>query len=158
MPQLPPLGNRHVIIVMAAEAEYGPHLKARFTRFMTGVGPVEAAMELTAAMATLAQQERLPNLVVPLGFERGITPFLDLPATQPLPLRIPGIPEASLSTGANIALGAAFEAIDADVSDTSNTPRRALDRRRSSSLARKPSISKEIPHINEVFEWHVTPL
>ncbi|WP_205738494.1 hypothetical protein [Billgrantia endophytica] len=46
---------------------------------MTGVGPVEAAVELTAVLAAL-----------------------DLPATVPLPLRIPGIGEATLSTGANI--------------------------------------------------------
>ncbi|MCY1245030.1 putative 5'-methylthioadenosine/S-adenosylhomocysteine nucleosidase [compost metagenome] len=51
----------------------------------------------------------------PLGFEKGATPFLDLPAVVPLPLRIPGVPEARLSTGANIVSGAAYEAIDADM-------------------------------------------
>ena len=35
----------------------------------------------------------------PLGFEKGVTPFLDLPAIVPLPLRMPGVKEATLSTG-----------------------------------------------------------
>ncbi|XKE46128.1 5'-methylthioadenosine/S-adenosylhomocysteine nucleosidase [Halomonas organivorans] len=140
------LGGRAVLFVMAADAEYGPHLKERFTPFMTGVGPVEAAVELTAALAELKARGRLPDLVVslgsagsraleqtevyqatsvsyrdmdasPLGFEKGVTPFLDLPAILPLPLRIPGIREASLSTGANIVSGAAYDAIAADMVD-----------------------------------------
>jgi adenosylhomocysteine nucleosidase len=140
------LGGRQVLFVMAAEAEYGPHLKQRFIPFMTGVGPVEAAVELTAALAALAQQGRLPDLVVslgsagsrvleqteiyqatsvayrdmdatPLGFEKGVTPFLDLPGVLPLPLRIPGIREATLSTGANIVSGAAYDGITADMVD-----------------------------------------
>ncbi|MGO7427590.1 5'-methylthioadenosine/S-adenosylhomocysteine nucleosidase, partial [Rhizobium ruizarguesonis] len=53
----------------------------------------------------------------PLGFEKGKTPFLDLPATLELPLRIPGIAEASLSTGGNIISGAAYTGIDADMVD-----------------------------------------
>ncbi len=52
-----------------------------------------------------------------LGFPRGVTPFLDLPATLDLPLRIPGIPEASLSTGADIVSGAAYDRIEADMVD-----------------------------------------
>ncbi|MFG6177829.1 5'-methylthioadenosine/S-adenosylhomocysteine nucleosidase [Halomonas sp. THAF12] len=140
------LGGRCVLFVMAADAEYGPHLKARFTPFMTGVGPVEAAVELTAALAELEARGRRPDLVVslgsagsrtleqtevyqatsvayrdmdasPLGFEKGVTPFLDLPAILPLPLRIPGIAEATLSTGANIVSGAAYAAIAADMVD-----------------------------------------
>ncbi|WP_373183954.1 5'-methylthioadenosine/S-adenosylhomocysteine nucleosidase [Halomonas campaniensis] len=141
-----PLGGRYILFVMAAESEYGPHLEARFSPFMTGVGPVEAAVELTAALFALARDRRLPHLVVslgsagsrlleqtevyqatsvtyrdmdasPLGFARGTTPFLDLPATVPLPLRIPGIREASLSTGANVVSGAAYDAIAADMVD-----------------------------------------
>ncbi|MCL7940481.1 5'-methylthioadenosine/S-adenosylhomocysteine nucleosidase [Halomonas sp. ATCH28] len=144
--RLTELGGRDVLFVMAAEAEYGPHLEARFAPFMTGVGPVEAAVELTAALAALARHQRLPHLVVslgsagsrvleqsevyqatsvtyrdmdasPLGFARGATPFLDLPASVPLPLRIPGIREASLSTGANVVSGAAYDAIAADMVD-----------------------------------------
>ncbi|MGR2739296.1 5'-methylthioadenosine/S-adenosylhomocysteine nucleosidase [Billgrantia sp. Q4P2] len=145
-PPLTQLGGRDILFAMAAEAEYGPHLKQRFTPFMTGVGPVEAAVELTAALAALAQRRRLPDLVVslgsagsrvleqteiyqattvsyrdmdatPLGFEEGATPFLDLPATLPLPLSIPGIREATLSTGANIVSGSAYDAIAAEMVD-----------------------------------------
>ncbi|MBD3896468.1 5'-methylthioadenosine/S-adenosylhomocysteine nucleosidase [Halomonas sp. ML-15] len=145
-PTLTTLGGRNVLFVMAAEAEYGPHLRQRFTPLITGVGPVEAAVELTAALSTLAQRGRLPDLVVslgsagsrvleqtevyqatsvayrdmdatPLGFEMGVTPFLGLPATLPLPLHIPGIAEASLSTGANIVSGAAYDAIAAEMVD-----------------------------------------
>ena len=144
--KLTQLCGRQVLFAMAAEAEYGPHLRQRFTPLMTGVGPVEAAVELTAALAALAQQGRLPDLVVslgsagsqgleqtavyqatsvayrdmdalPLGFEKGTTPFLDLPAIVPLPLRIPGIPEATLSTGANIVSGEAYAAIAAEMVD-----------------------------------------
>ncbi|WP_104203907.1 5'-methylthioadenosine/S-adenosylhomocysteine nucleosidase [Billgrantia saliphila] len=144
--KLTQLGGCNVLFAMAAEAEYGPHLRKRFPPFMTGVGPVEAAVELTAALAALAQHGRLPDLVVslgsagsrsleqteiyqassiayrdmdasPLGFEKGATPFLDLPAIMPLRLRIPGIPEATLSTGANIVSGEAYAAIAAEMVD-----------------------------------------
>ena len=138
------VGGKAVLYVMAAEAEYGPHLKALFQPVMTGVGPVEAAIELTRVLAGLALDGRKPDLVVSLGsagsarleqaeiyqvasvsyrdmdasafgFERGLTPFLGLPAVLPLPLRIPGIPEATLSTGANVVSGAAYESIAADM-------------------------------------------
>lgn len=46
-----------------------------------------------------------------------MTPFLDLPATLPLDLRIPGIPVATLSTGANIVSGPAYAAIAEDMVD-----------------------------------------
>lgn len=138
------VAGRRVLYVMAVDAEYGPHLKERIKPLMTGVGPVEAAVVLTRTLAELAAERALPDLVVslgsagaarleqtevyqavsvgyrdmdasPLGFEKGATPFLDLPAVVPLPLRIPGVPEARLSTGANIVSGAAYEAIDADM-------------------------------------------
>lgn len=140
------IAGRKVLFAMAAEAEYGPHLKARFTPLMTGVGPVEAAVHLTAALAGLHREGVAPDLVVslgsagsrrleqtqiyqatsvsyrdmdasPLGFAKGATPFLDLPAVVPLPLRIPGIAEATLSTGAGIVSGAAYDAIEADMVD-----------------------------------------
>ncbi|MGN6143000.1 MAG: 5'-methylthioadenosine/S-adenosylhomocysteine nucleosidase [Mesorhizobium sp.] len=131
---------------MAAEAEYGPHLRRLFMPLMTGVGPVEAAIVMGAELARLQGQGALPDLVVslgsagsrrleqtgvyqavsagyrdmdasPLGFEKGVTPFLDLPAIVPLPLRIPGIAEATLSTGAAIVSGAAYDAIAEDMVD-----------------------------------------
>lgn len=134
------------LFVMAAEAEYGPHLRARIRPLMTGIGPVEAAVQLTMALTKLAHQGRLPKLIVslgsagarhltqgrvyqassvswrdmdasPLGFEKGRTPLLDLPAEVPLHNAIADIPRARLSTGGNIVSGAAYEAIDADMVD-----------------------------------------
>ncbi len=145
-PPLKPVAGRRLLYVMAAAAEYGPHLQARFVPLMTGVGPVEAAVALTARLASFAHGDGLPDLVVslgsagsrvleqteihqavsvsyrdmdasPLGFARGATPFLDLPAVVPLPLRVPGLREATLSTGANVVSGAAYDAIAEDMVD-----------------------------------------
>ncbi|BCM17501.1 5'-methylthioadenosine/S-adenosylhomocysteine nucleosidase [Mesorhizobium sp. J8] len=140
------LSGKSVLFVMAVEAEYGPHLKNLFTPLMTGVGPVEAGVRLGAELAALKAEGALPDLIVslgsagsrrleqaeiyqavsvgyrdmdasPLGFEKGATPFLDLPVTVPLPFVIPGIKTASLSTGGAIVSGAAYDAIDADMVD-----------------------------------------
>lgn len=143
--ELKRVSGKSILFVMAAEAEYGPFLRSRFEPLITGVGPVEAAVVLTRTLAQLQVQDDLPDLVVslgsagsarleqtevyqatsvsyrdmdasPLGFEKGRTPFLDLPATIELPLRIPGVPEASLSTGGNIISGAeAYGRIAADM-------------------------------------------
>lgn len=146
LPPLTPVGGKKVLFIMAADAEYGPHLKRRFEPLITGVGPVEAAVKLSAGLAELAGGEGLPAIVVSLGsagsrvleqvevyqavsvayrdmdasalgFEKGRTPFLDLPATVPLPYRIPGIREATLSTGANIVSGSAYDRIAEDMVD-----------------------------------------
>ena len=135
-----------VLFVMAARAEYGPALRARIRPLITGVGPVEAAVSLTAALSVLAGRHSLPALVVSLGsagsralpqtqvyqvsevswrdmdasslgFERGRTPFLDLPARVPLALRLPGLPLARLSTGGNVVSGTGYDSIDADMAD-----------------------------------------
>jgi adenosylhomocysteine nucleosidase len=140
------VGGRRLLFVMALDAEYGPHLKRRFTPLMTGVGPVEAGVRLGAELAFLAAEEALPDLVISLGsagsrileqteiyqassvayrdmdvsllgFERGATPFLDLPVTVPLGHAIPGIPQASLSTGAAIVSGTDYDVIAADMVD-----------------------------------------
>lgn len=145
-PPLKQVAGRGILYVMAAVAEYGPHLRARFEPLMTGVGPVEAAVELTHALAVLDRAGRRPDLVVSLGsagsrvleqteihqavsvayrdmdasalgFPKGATPFLDLPPVVPLPLRIPGVREATLSTGANIVSGAAYDHIAEDMVD-----------------------------------------
>ncbi len=52
-----------------------------------------------------------------VGLPKGVTPLLDLPATLPLPLRIPGVPAVSLSTGGNVVSGAAYQAIAEDMVD-----------------------------------------
>jgi adenosylhomocysteine nucleosidase len=132
-----------ILYVMAAEAEYGPHLRARISPLMTGVGPVEAAIAVTRALAVRAGA--LPDLVVSLGsagsrvleqcgvyqastvsyrdmdasalgFARGQTPFLDLPPVLPLHT-VPGIPLATLSTGGNIVSGSAYDGIAAEMVD-----------------------------------------
>ncbi|MDR7028226.1 5'-methylthioadenosine/S-adenosylhomocysteine nucleosidase [Rhizobium rosettiformans] len=144
--EMKPVAGKNVLFVMAADAEYGVFLRTRISPLMTGVGPVEAAIVLTRELARLASHDDLPDLVVSLGsagsasleqaeiyqvsavsyrdmdasafgFEKGKTPFLDLPVSVELPLRIPGIQTATLSTGANVVSGAAYQSIDADMVD-----------------------------------------
>ena len=139
-------GEVSVLHVMAAPAEYGDHLRARIQPLMTGVGPVEAAVVLTAALARLEAAGDLPDLIVSLGscgsrvldhvavyqassvayrdmdastlgFAKGVTPLLDQPAVLSLPCPIPGVPTATLSTGANVVSGAAYDAIEAEMVD-----------------------------------------
>ncbi|MBL9047820.1 MAG: 5'-methylthioadenosine/S-adenosylhomocysteine nucleosidase, partial [Tabrizicola sp.] len=138
------VGPVRVLFVMAAPVEYGPNLQVLFRPLICGVGPVEAAISVTKALVELGPGR--PDLVVSLGsagsawlgktqvyqassvawrdmdasalgFSKGVTPFLDLPATQTLPLRIPGVPLASLSTGGNVVSGAGYRAITEDMVD-----------------------------------------
>lgn len=139
-------GEMRVLFVMAARPEYGPHLQARFSPLITGVGPVEGALHMGRTLGELATMDAQPDLVIslgsagsahkritdifqitevsyrdmdasPLGFAVGVTPFLDRPAVMDLPLRVAGIPEATLSTGANIVSGDAYDGINADLVD-----------------------------------------
>jgi adenosylhomocysteine nucleosidase len=140
------IGGISVLFLMATEYEYGPHLRSRISPLMTGVGPVESAAATAAALGALDRANKLPGLIVmlgsagsrtlehakvyqassvayrdmdcsPLGFEKGVTPFIEQPAVIPLPLRIPGVPEASISTGAQIVSGDMYGAIAADMVD-----------------------------------------
>lgn len=135
-----------VLFVMAATAEYGNHLRQRINPLITGIGPVEAAVSLSACLTRLDAAGQLPRLIVslgsagskrleqvglyqasavayrdmdasPLGFERGCTPLLDLPARIDLPHVIPGLPTASLSTGANIVSGADYDRVAEEMVD-----------------------------------------
>jgi adenosylhomocysteine nucleosidase len=144
--EMKPIAGKNVLFVMAADAEYGVFLRTRISPLMTGVGPVEAAVVLTKELARLSSHDDLPDLVVSLGsagsatleqaeiyqvsavsyrdmdasafgFEKGKTPFLDLPVSVELPLRIPGVPTATLSTGANVVSGPAYQSIDAQMVD-----------------------------------------
>jgi adenosylhomocysteine nucleosidase len=144
--ELKKIGNKSVLFVMAVDAEYGPHLRARFTPLMTGVGPVEAAMVLSSFLTHLDAQDALPDLVISLGsagsrdlehlgvyqvksvsyrdmdatalgFEKGVTPLLDLPAVLDLPYTVKGIPSATLATGASVVTGAAYDTINAEMVD-----------------------------------------
>lgn len=140
------LGGKSVLFVMAATQEYGPHLQERFTPLMCGVGPVESALSTGVELAAHVSAGTKPDLLVSLGsagsrvlqqvevyqvtsvayrdmdvsalgFEKGVTPFLDLPAVLDLGPLIPGLPSASLSTGANVVSGAGYDGIDADMVD-----------------------------------------
>ena len=131
---------------MAAKSEYGPHLRARFSPLMTGVGPVEAALHLAAFLGERKAANDLPNLIVSLGsagsreleqteiymaasvsyrdmdasafgFEKGKVPFSDLAVELPLAMLEIGVKTARLSTGANIVSGSAYDAIDAEMVD-----------------------------------------
>jgi adenosylhomocysteine nucleosidase len=139
-------GVADILYVLAAEAEYGPHLKARITPLLCGVGPVEAAVAVAAELARMSALGQLPQIVVslgsagsakleqatvyqatsvtyrdmdasPLGFEQGVTPFLGLPRVLPLGPLIPGMQRASLSSGGGIVSGAAYRGIEADMVD-----------------------------------------
>ncbi|MDZ4363087.1 5'-methylthioadenosine/S-adenosylhomocysteine nucleosidase [Brevundimonas sp.] len=139
-------GDVSVLCVMAAPVEYGDHLRSRIDPLITGVGPVEAAIALTAALARLQGAGTLPDLIVslgscgsqtldharvyqassvayrdmdasPLGFEPGVTPLLDRPAVMALPCPIPGVPTASLSTGGNVVSGDDYDVVSAEMVD-----------------------------------------
>ena len=140
------MASARVLYVMAAEAEYGARLRARIKPLVTGVGPVEAAISTTMALFAHEAAGETPDLVVSLGsagsatleqgtiyqvssvswrdmdatalgFEPGVTPFLDEIAEVRLPTPIEGVATARLSTGSNIVSGAAYGAVDADMVD-----------------------------------------
>ncbi|HEX2020181.1 MAG TPA: 5'-methylthioadenosine/S-adenosylhomocysteine nucleosidase [Aurantimonas sp.] len=140
------IGGTRVLFVMAATAEYGPALKQRIRPLMTGVGPIEAALGTGVALHALSLAGHRPDLVVslgsagsrtleqgeiyqvasvswrdidasPLGFVKGVTPFLDHPVDTTLPTPIPSIAKARLSTGSDIVSGIPYREIDADMVD-----------------------------------------
>ncbi len=139
-------GSKRALVVMATLQEYGPHLRRRIDPLITGVGPVEAAVVVSHALADLAAAGTSPDLVLSLGsagsrtldhagiyqisavayrdmdasaigFPRGITPFLDLPAQIEIAETVAGIPTATIATGASIVSGAAYDGIAADMVD-----------------------------------------
>ncbi|KXG84303.1 5'-methylthioadenosine/S-adenosylhomocysteine nucleosidase [Agrobacterium bohemicum] len=176
------VAGKRLLFVMAADAEYGPHLKARFKPLMTGVGPVEAAVSLTVALSDLRAADNRPELVVSLGsagsrtleqaevyqavsvsyrdmdasafgFEKGRTPFLDLPAEITLPLRIPGVGEARLSTGANVVSGAAYDGVDADMVEMETFAILRACQRFDIPLIGLRGISDGKADVHHIFDW-----
>ena len=144
--ELKTVAGKRILYVMAVDAEYKDHLRAKIVPLMIGVGPVEAAINVSSFLSRLIATDQKPDLVVslgsagsatleqtevyqattisyrdmdtsPLGFEKGKTPYVDLPVKVPMPFRIPDVREASLSTGGNIVSGAAYDGIDADMVD-----------------------------------------
>ena len=139
-------GAADILYVMAAPMEYGPHLKSRINPLMTGIGPVEAAVVVTEALARLKAADKMPAIVVSLGsagsakleqlgiyqassvsyrdmdasalgFEPGVTPLLNLPATLELGPFVPGHPHATQKTGANVVSGVAYDKAGTDMVD-----------------------------------------
>ena len=135
-----------VLFVMATVQEYGKDLKRRIDPLITGVGPVEAAAVTAHRLAELKAGESPADLIIslgsagsnvldqgeiyqasavsyrdmdasPLGFEKGRTPFLDLPVELPIEQQLHGIPQATLSTGANIVTGEHYDEIPAQMVD-----------------------------------------
>lgn len=145
MVELTYLGSKRALFVMAAEPEYGPHLRARFVPLITGIGPVEAALHVGIALARLEAAGDLPDLIVclgsagsrrcalgsihqigsvswrdidasALGVEPGVVPYLDEP--RDLPLETPlDLPIATLSSGGDVVSGDHWDRISADMVD-----------------------------------------
>lgn len=139
-------GNKSILFLMATELEYGDHLKSLIEPVFIGIGPVEAAIRTTCILLQLERDKNKPDLVVSLGsagsatlvqtkvyqvatvswrdmdatalgVDKGITPFLDLPANLVMPQLLPGFPSATLSTGGNVVSGTAYDEIAADMVD-----------------------------------------
>lgn len=144
--ELTQFGPLTALCVMAAELEYGPALKARIKPLITGVGPIEAAVSTTEALAMLERDGALPDLILSLGsagsqtldhgriywvdevsyrdmdasaigFPKGVTPFLDIDPVLTLASGPAGQPYARLATGASVVSGEAYDGIDADMVD-----------------------------------------
>ncbi|WGM30699.1 5'-methylthioadenosine/S-adenosylhomocysteine nucleosidase [Brevundimonas sp. NIBR11] len=144
--ELTQFGPLTALCVMAAELEYGPALKARIKPLITGVGPVEAAVGTTEALALLERDGALPDLIISLGsagsqtldhgrvywvdevsyrdmdasaigFAKGVTPFLDEEPVLTLASGPAGQPYARLATGASVVSGEAYDDIDAEMVD-----------------------------------------
>lgn len=145
MGELTPLGTKRALFVMAAEPEYGPHLRARFVPLLTGIGPVEAALHTGIALARLEAAGTLPDLIVclgsagsrrcalgsihqigsvswrdmdasALGVEPGVVPYLDEPKDLPLDTPL-DLPIATLSSGGDVVSGDHWNRVSADMVD-----------------------------------------
>lgn len=175
-------GAADILYVMAAPLEYGPHLKSRITPLMTGIGPVEAAIVVTEALCQLKAANKMPAIVVSLGsagsarleqlgvyqatsvsyrdmdasalgFEPGVTPLLDLPATLDLGPFVPGIPKATLSSGANVVSGAAYDRVGTDMVDMETYAVRRVCQRFTLPLIALRGISDGDEELSHLDDW-----
>ena len=140
------LKNVQILYVMATRHEYTPALAAKIEPLITGVGPIEAGVAIGAALGDARARGQRVDVIIALGsagsrtldhagiyqasrvsyrdmdcsalgFERGVTPFTEAPAVFDLSPAIPGLRQATLSSGANIVSGDAYDAIGADMVD-----------------------------------------
>lgn len=135
--------GQSILPLMATTIEYGDHLKGLIQPYIIGVGPVEAALNTihvlskcakrpsyviligSSGSASLAQGEIYQASTVSyrdmdasaIGFEKGKTPFVDLPAALPLAPLFPFMPHASLSTGGKVIVGSEFDDLEAEMVD-----------------------------------------
>ena len=170
-----------ILYVMAAEPEFGPELRKRITPLMTGIGPVEATMILTQELARREADNTLPDYVVSLGsagspslnqteifqvetayyrdmdasalgFEKGLTPYLDVPIH--LPLKCPlSLPKATLGTGASVVSSDAYDTIDADMVDMETFALKRVCMRFGVELIGLRGISDGKEELKQVSDW-----
>lgn len=176
------IAGKRVLFVMAAEAEYGLHLQKLFKPLMCGVGPVEAGVATAACLAELAGRGTLPDLAVSLGsagsrtleqtgvyqaasvsyrdmdasvlgFAKGVTPFLDLPAALPLACPFADVPAVRLATGASVVSGAAYDGIEADMVDMETFAVLRACQRFAVPLAGLRAISDGAAELRHIGDW-----
>lgn len=146
------INGLRIMTLMAAPAEFGDHMKlAGIDPTFIGVGPIEASYNATKTIMDAIQEDKKPDIIfsvgsagssildqsklyqissvsyrdmnaVAFGFEKGVTPFVDYPASFNMPCLFSDIPKASLSTGGDIidvqgTSGRSFKDIDADAVD-----------------------------------------
>jgi len=136
------VGGVRVLYVMATLAEYLDELRQRFQPLICQVGPAEAALHVAGYLAVdntvdlvvslgSAGSARLEQAQVyqvssvayrdmdasPFGFAKGVTPFSNLPPVINLGMAVSGLDQASISTGADIVSGVAYNSIDQDMVD-----------------------------------------
>ena len=182
MPGLTRIAGHEVLFVIAAEAEYGPALRARVDAFLCGIGVVEAAVRVAARLAALAAAGQGPDLVVslgsagsarleqgavfqvsevswrdidasPLGFVPGEVPLAGLPLA--LPLRAPlDVPKARLSTGSDFVTGAGWGRIGADMVDMETYAIARACRDFGLPLLGWRGVSDGAEELTRIGEWH----
>ncbi len=182
MSELTRLAGHDVLFVIAAEAEYGPALRARVAAFLCGIGVVEAAVRVSARLAALAVAGQAPDLVVslgsagsarleqgavfqisavswrdidasPLGFAPGEVPLAGLPPALPLPAPL-DVPRAALSTGSDFVTGAGWGRIAADMVDMETYAIARACREFGLPLLGWRGVSDGAEELTRIGEWH----